>query len=253
MYQTSKKDEFLSKLKEKIKKQLSNIKVINIKEENKTKYIIELPFETKNRVQIRQLLLLFNVEYIVKQYIKVKEEENSELFIRFPFELFKKESWDIEHIDSYTENEITDYSTQIEWLKNAKIDLADEIDKEVGLKIDKFIDNKKSGIQFIELKLAIMKMAGENENNDDEKNSFGNLTLLDAKTNRSYGNALFSTKRKKIIERETNGKFIPVCTKNVFLKYFDTEGSSRTRWTSTDIDKYQNHVVCILKDFLTFK
>jgi len=85
------------------------------------------------------------------------------------------------------------------------------------------------------------------------KNSIGNLTLLDYKTNRSYKNALFPTKRRIIIEKDTAGKFIPICTKNVFLKYFTKKVPSLNRWTSNDIVNYQNHIGVILTDFLTFK
>ena len=40
---------------------------------------------------------------------------------------------------------------------------------------------------------------------DEIKDNIGNLTLLDAGTNRGYGNALFPTKRKKIIEKDELG------------------------------------------------
>ena len=81
----------------------------------------------------------------------------------------------------------------------------------------------------------------------------GNLTLLDFKTNRSYGNALFPTKRRIIIEKDTAGKFVPICTKNVFLKYFAKKVPSLKRWSNNDIVNYQNHMGIILTDFLTFK
>jgi hypothetical protein len=49
------------------------------------------------------------------------------------------------------------------------------------------------------------------------------------------------------------GKFIPICTKHVFLKYFDKKGTSRTKWGIDDIQNYQNHIGTILNDFLTIK
>ena len=36
----------------------------------------------------------------------------------------------------------------------------------------------------------------EDDINEEDKNSIGNLTLLDAATNRMYGNSLFCTKRR---------------------------------------------------------
>ena len=65
-----------------------------------------------------------------------------------------------------------------------------------------------------------------------------NFTLLDESTNKSYGNAIFSAKRRVILGKDQGKKitvddnfeikesksasaFIPPCTKNVFLKYYN--------------------------------
>ncbi|MBK8448725.1 MAG: DUF1524 domain-containing protein [Saprospiraceae bacterium] len=85
------------------------------------------------------------------------------------------------------------------------------------------------------------------------KNNIGNLTLLDAETNRSYGNALFPTKRRIIIEKDTNGTFIPTWTKNLFLKYFDLKAGSRTKWNEPDIKKYRSIIADKLEAFLPAK
>ena len=53
-----------------------------------------------------------------------------------------------------------------------------------------------------------------------ENDNISNLALLDDETNRGYGNAMFFIKRKKIIENDKQGIFVPICTKNVFLKYY---------------------------------
>lgn len=51
---------------------------------------------------------------------------------------------------------------------------------------------------------------------DEADDSLGNLTLLDAQTNRSYQNSSFVDKRKVIIDRESKGLFVPLCTKIYF-------------------------------------
>jgi len=43
---------------------------------------------------------------------------------------------------------------------------------------------------------------------------------LDAETNRSYKNAVFPVKRREILNRDRDGTFVPLCTKNVFLKCY---------------------------------
>jgi len=215
-------------------------------------YNIELQFNKKDKPVIRELILMYNLQFIVKQYEETKKKSGGEIFVKFPFELFKKEKWDVEHIDSYTTNAITDKKTQVEWLRTARIDTGDKLD---NLKEDiiNFIDSKNNSRTFDELKISIIEKAGETSNDENAKNSIGNLTLLSADINRSYGNALFPTKRRIIIEKDNEGKFIPICTKNVFLKYFDRQGSSRTQWTARDIKNHQNNIGEILNDFLTFK
>ena len=44
-------------------------------------------------------------------------------YIRFPFDKFKTESWDIEHIDSFTTNPLKDNEEQKEWVRVALKDL----------------------------------------------------------------------------------------------------------------------------------
>jgi hypothetical protein len=45
-------------------------------------------------------------------------------------------------------------------------------------------------------------------------------------------------KRRKIIENEKNGTFIPVCTKNVFLKYYSEELKDLELWNEKDKEAY---------------
>jgi hypothetical protein len=76
------------------------------------------------------------------------------------------------------------------------------------------------------------------------------LTLLDSKTNQGYGNALFISKREIIITKDRDGIFIPIGTKNVFLKYFDAEGTSSAFWSKEDIENYRNDIALVLEKFL---
>jgi len=258
LYDSKNKEDFTKGLIEKIKSIIKNISC----EKHEDDYLIDLPFENKNKEQIRRLLLLFNIEFINKQYIKTAKQNQTQdddnFIIKFPFKLFKNEDWDVEHIDSQTPN--NDDDAEKKWLEIAKEDLseelADENNKKLRNDIDGFLNkvNKEdTKVLFSDLYKEIGKLSGEVENDDETKNSIGNLTLLNADINRSYGNALFPTKRRIIIEKDMEGKFIPICTKHVFLKYFDKKGTSRTKWGKEDIQNYQNHIGTILNDFLTIK
>ena len=73
-------------------------------------------------------------------------------------------------------------------------------------------------------------------------NNIGNLTLLDAVTNRSYKNDVFPLKRKKIIERCCSEAYIPLGTKKVFLKAY-LEANNLLKWTQDDFDNYVDDII----------
>lgn len=230
-------------------------------EENKQPYLDLSYAKAKQKQYIKELLLLLNIQYVIEQSKVEKPEleeiESKNLIFKFPFKTFKKEQWDVEHIDSFTENPLSDRPTQIEWLTTAKSDLDDVVEFKKDLKlaerIKSFTEDNKSKESFELIQCDMIRIAGEETNNELLKNNIGNLTLLDAETNRSYGNALFPTKRRIIIEKDMNGTFIPIWTKNLFLKYFDLKAGSRTKWTESDIKKYRNSIADKLQDFLPAK
>ncbi len=119
----------------------------------------------------------------------------------------------IQKKDSWTKNGLNDRKTQEEWIKNALIDLT--LNENQIIECNKFLSN------FETLYDEILRIANEKKDEIDEeiKDNIGNLTLLDAGTNRSYKNALFSTKRRKIIEKDKLGVFI-LHPQNIFYKNY---------------------------------
>jgi len=49
---------------------------------------------------------------------------------------------------------------------------------------------------------------------------------------------------------DKNGEFIPICTKNVFLKYYSNELSKVYSWSENDQEKYKNSIIETLENFL---
>ena len=84
---------------------------------------------------------------------------------------------------------------------------------------------------------------------DEADDSLGNLTLLDAQTNRSYQNKPFIEKRKIIIERESKGLFVPLCTKNIYLKVYSKDISDMDNWVNDDKEDYIGAMEHILESF----
>ena len=110
--------------------------------------------------KIKRLLLMFNIAVLLCE---------SDKQTRFPFDIYKKGKWDLEHIHATADNSA------------------------------------------------------------EPDDSLGNLTLLNSCINQSYKDKPFYEKRQIIIECEKKGDFIPLCTKNVFLKYYTPD-----TWNGTD-------------------
>ena len=194
-------------------------------------------------VSVRRLLLLLNVE------------SSRQSRCRFPFHSFKKEkNWDIEHVDSQTTNNLQENKDKIRWVEYViQMLRADRNDDAVRLLkrgetlknvLEK--DQKETNNNFSSYYSDVVEYysRGTDENGgDDDKDTIGNLVLLDSRTNRSYQNAPFPYKRYRIIEKDKEGTFVPVCTKNVFQKYYsdavaDSSALDLLRWHSADKQNY---------------
>jgi hypothetical protein len=84
-------------------------------------------------------------------------------------------------------------------------------------------------------------------------NAVSNLTLLDVTTNRGYKNAVFPIKRKTILDNEAKGTFVPICTKNVFLKSYSRKLDHIMFWQDSDAVDYQKAIEEQLSIYLPVK
>lgn len=230
-----------------IKKEFKGIKWIS---NNNKELHLDLDYNSDKDV-LRKFFLLFNLEYINKQ------SNNKNLIYYFPFKSFKigkssKEliAWDIEHVNSATENTLEKLEDKKVWLENVKQDIKN-ISNDCKKEIDCFLTNDECEIKFETLQDKIIEIAGEHTISEELKNCIGNLTLLDAGTNRGYGNSLFPTKRRIIIQKDQEGTFIPLCTKNVFLKYFD--GNVQSEWLEQDIISYRRILESTMEKYIPKK
>ena len=244
-----------------------------------------------SKTNCRPILLLHNLQTVINQnrILDANAKYKNGIFYKFPFHLYKLEGWDVEHIDSNTENGLNDILSQREWLLNAYFGLQEGSYPELRDNIEKFFkqhpgkvyeQNEDSNKQtardelFAELRRQIEGISDNNRLSQIEKNKIWNFTLLDASTNRSYGNAIFPAKRRVIIGKDQGKKFnpptiengqikessptengssafIPPCTKYVFLKYYNTASFTPNAWTKDDADAYKNNIIEVLKDFLS--
>jgi hypothetical protein len=197
--------------------------------------------------EVRSLLLLYNIELCLR-------EGSTE---RFPFETLQVEGekrimWDIEHIDSQTPREIQSKKEQNQWLEVTREALGSKIDETLGESIEKYIAQELNEQEKFEaLREQLQDLAGEKEDNYSQ--SIGNLALLDAETNRSYGNSLFIKKRAELQKREQQGKFIPQGTKIAFMKYFPGSRLALDKWSTEDKCAHEAYIYDLVKDYIKNK
>jgi hypothetical protein len=187
--------------------------------------------------QVKNVLLLYNI-------LTMLNNTNDNAY--FPFDTYKNEKWDIEHITSITDAVPKQKS---EWLSDAKVFIDDE--KKEGKELKKRADNCncEDDAEFEVLFKDIVKHFNSNLK-DEDINDISNLALLDSETNRGYKNAVFPLKRKTIIDREKTGTFVPICTKNVFLKYFSSYPPKISFWTQEDRENYYKDLEIVLNDYI---
>lgn len=232
---SSSQEEFIKYLKDRVKFQLRSVH----KDDDG---IINLKYKQRNLVY--KTLLTLNVHLVNMQNTNFNSV--SEVY-KFPFDVLNEQDWDIEHIDSFSTNKLKKDDDKREWINTALNDLGSNIPDEERRKIDEFVENTN----LDEAISLIKKLANEEEEDDYVKNSICNLTLLDSKTNRSYGNSLFCTKRRIIIDRLMKGVFIPTATQYVFSKLYDPSGTNRSAWRKEDMTNYGTHITELLKEYLT--
>ena len=183
---------------------------------------------------VREILLLHNIQTMLNN----QNETN-----RFPFDRFKKEFWDVEHIHAIATEVKVKKENQIEWIKNNFIKTENHKNDTLNRQIEQII-NSENTVDENEFDDIIDYVLGE------EDNSIRNLCLLDRSTNRSYKNDAFKEKRKKIIEREINGTFIPICTKNAFMKYYSSNVKDIEMWNESDRSSYFNEIKEVIDQYL---
>lgn len=274
--------EFIGKLKKYIKKNI--LRTVNLDQQYEISYLDDLG-NTKyysKKTTVKPILLLHNILTVINQnrHLKNKDEYDGRVYYKFPFHLYKKEKWDVEHIDSNTTNTLSDLASQKEWVANTfeLVDTSNAQLKQLRKKVKEFVclsdktDEEIFSPLFTTLQEQLLECVDSvGLNSDKLKNQIGNFTLLDARTNRSYGNALFPTKRRFIIGKdqgirysvkydksldkgyqieESHGEiaFVPPVTRQIFLKYYSIVPNSNISWNEVDFVGYKQNIYRLLKE-----
>ena len=203
--------------------------------------------EYKNPL-VKSVLLLFNIQTIL---------DNAKSNIRFPFDRFKTEKWDIEHIRSQTTkrvhgNQRKDWAYDILQfftggktldVCKAKISTLETPIVEYANDLLTVIDADKINDAAFDSLYSKLQVYFKEDKEPENINSIANLALLDASTNRSYKNAYFPIKRNIILDNDKNGTFVPICTKNVFLKSYSRKIGQMMHWEKDDAIDYIDEII----------
>ena len=216
------KPEFVKELKEKIKSFFGEVDFNEIGYDD-------------NYDKAKNLLLLFNVITTMNGG-----------FQKFSFDRIS--SWSLEHIHAQKSEEITKEKDKRKLLEAQEQDpfickKEGFLDKITTLLTQTEID--QTGFSNLQQKIFDLSSdAGSTIH------SIKNLALLTPSDNSSLNNDPFHIKRDKIKVLDEKGSFIPICTKNVFLKYYSKNVEQNVKWDKKDMDAYLVEMKAILNDYL---
>ncbi|WP_375757420.1 DUF262 domain-containing protein [Corallococcus exercitus] len=186
-----------------------------------------------------RLLLLMNVETVRRM------KDSAE---RYSFRIHRSQAWSLEHVHAQHAERLTKAEQWKEWLRLHRDALADlpSIDDAhraellrridgVGDKLDRQVFQVLARDVAAAFTLADTSAAAAAHS----MHSVSNLALLASGHNSALSNAVFEVKRRRILELDRQGAYIPVCTRQVFLKYYTDANAQQVHfWSTQDREAY---------------
>lgn len=200
-----------------------------------------------NYREISNLLLLFNVESIIKE----------DVYQRFPFSKYNTAEWSLEHIHAQNSQGLKKKETQLEWI-SMHLDSVKSVSEnnQYDSLITEMEDIIKTGQvdarnSFDELFKNVCNALSE-DNSTDFVHTISNMALLAKNNNAALNNSTFDVKRNLIVSMDQKGAFIPYCTKMVFLKYYTPSNENQIHfWGQNDRKAYIKAMSEILNPYMS--
>jgi hypothetical protein len=210
---------------------------------------------TYQSTKTSRVLLLMNSE-------TVRRTTNSSE--RYSFDAHAKRLWSLEHIHAQHSQGLNTVEQWTTWLTKHQGALeALNLPAEKLTEINGRISNALPMITaetFESLHHEITELfsiAGDAIDPDDpgtaehsEVDSITNLALLASADNSVLNNSVFEVKRQQVIALDRKGAYIPVCTRNAFLKYYTVAGTQLHFWGPDDRDGYLAAMQEVLAPYL---
>lgn len=223
--------------------------------------------EDKQKSALSRILFFYNVE---STRLATTQDY-------FPFELYKKENWTLEHIHAQNSERI-DRSDKAKWeewidlnteaLERLKTRFGEGHSYDPRPVIQILGENKKkvwNNTYVFETFTRCFDCVNDYynkmalaEGGSPEIHTISNMALLSGSVNTSISNSVFEVKRQLIMEKDAGGEYIPYCTRLVFLKYYnkgkeDFSVQQSFYWSEIDRKNYQANIEGVLKEVLAAK
>ncbi len=206
--------------------------------------LLSLSYDTKND-KLKKVLTLFNVE---------TERLMDDGKRRFPFDKHKDSKWSLEHIHAQNAESLKKNKDILAWLENHIIILKssegsifeanNELIEKMEILIEQLHSDKDPGNvreRFYEIQKEVITIFSPKEDGIKENgysHELANMALLDVSQNAALSNSVFDVKRRRVINYDKEGRYIPICTKHVFFKYYTQESPSLFFWGEADRRDY---------------
>lgn len=192
----------------------------------------------------QRLLLLMNVETVRR----VKDSTE-----RYSFRIHRLQAWSLEHIHAQQAETLGSLVEWKEWLRLHRDALADlpSLEEDRRKNLLHRIDNVGDKFDRQDFQRLARDIAEQFTITDasaaaatHSMHSVSNLALLAGGHNSVLNNSVFEVKRRRILELDRRGAYIPICTRHVFLKYYtDADAQQVHFWSTQDREAYLNAIL----------
>ena len=194
------------------------------------------------------VLLLMNVETMLANRFSTE---------RYSFRAHASGDWSLEHVHAQQSERLVTAPQWRTWLELhlAALETLSGVAPSTLARLRSQVpaeDRRLTQRVFDDLEQQVRRaFAAAGQDSDGDIDAIDNLALLDGRSNSALNNSVFEVKRRQIIERDKAGQYIPVCTRNVFLKYYtDSPGQQTHFWGRVDRECYMAALVDVLRPYL---
>jgi Protein of unknown function DUF262/Protein of unknown function (DUF1524) len=206
---------------------------------------------TYHNEKTSRVLFLMNVETIRQR------EHSSE---RYSFKEHTRGRWSLEHIHAQSAEGISRSRSQwATWLNlhRRALEALDGVELATKQRLLARTDQVLAATEIKEMDFQELEreytrlLSLDGDTSEDAMHSIANLALLHSGDNSALSNSVFAVKRAAILELDQRGSYIPVCTRDVFLKYYSPASEHQMQfWSTKDREHYLDAMTRVLGEYL---